>query len=164
VAYVFDSELLALNLYSTIVIDVAGQYAGSIQSMTQLARSATFFLNPLLVTLLIPNHVCIQSAPRMGPTCEAGSKLDVSERVPIQVNSTSTSRRKSNSSLYLIRELLFSQSQLEWNTYFLVISFLTMYGVIVFVIFGSGDLQPWARVVPEKSANKNCQKKVVESQ
>lgn len=42
---------------SVIVIDVAGQYAGFLQSIMQLVRSLTGFLNPILIGLLIPNHV-----------------------------------------------------------------------------------------------------------
>ena len=48
----------------------------------------------------------------------------------------------------------FFQTQSEWNTYFLFVSVVTMYGVIVFLIWGSGDLQPWAR----SSAGKATQK------
>lgn len=32
--------------------------------------------------------------------------------------------------------------------YFIVVSFIGIYGVVIFLIFGSGDLQPWA-VIPK---------------
>ena len=49
---------------------------------------------------------------------------------------------------WLNRNYLVFQTRSEWNVYFFLVSFLTMYGVIVFVFFGSGELQPWARVKP----------------
>ena len=50
-----------------------------------------------------------------------------------------------------MQDYLILQTQSEWIIYFLVVALLGICGAIIFVIFGSGDLQPWAKV----SANNN---------
>lgn len=94
---------------------MAGIYAGFLNSIVVVIKSAAYFINPLIIGFMIPDHVRYHF-------------------------------------IYLWSIILFhffslsSQSQSEWNAYFLMISFITLFKIITFLIFGSGDLQPWAVV------------------
>ena len=53
-----------------------------------------------------------------------------------------------------MKNVLLLQTEYEWNRHYICISVLTIYSLIIFLIFGSGDLQPWAKLNPKKVADK----------
>lgn len=109
--------------HSCIVIDIAGQYAGFLQSVVVGVKNSCWFVNSVLIGLLIQNHVSFSSCNH-------------------SVWMSSKSNRKGSC---IIENSVSFQTQTEWNFYFALIGCFTMYGVIVFVLFGSGELQPWAK-------------------